>query len=175
MVVYSWRKFSCPKCNQPYIWQFEKFFYFIPGKSGLGPSEVQCAVCGEVFSTELREWQNMKPSQKFKYIILSIFYSLFFGFTFSLASLSIFAYANQINDPLFPSIKLQLICIVLFSLPIIVIDIIRIELSKHRSETSFQEPMKVSFWTWQTNPQIYGIIINLLNFLIFFIFVFVDR
>lgn len=172
---YSWRLLSCPKCYQPYIWYFEKFLFFIPGKSGLGPSEVQCSKCGEVFNTELREWKNMNASQKCLYIFLSIFYSLILGFTFSLAALSIIDYVNQISDPLFPSNKLLLLCTVLFSLLIIGIDIIRIELSNHRFETPLQEPMKVSFWTWQTNPQIYGIIITIINFLIFFLYVFVFR
>ncbi len=164
---FSWRFLRCPGCNRIYNWHIEKILYFFKAGSGLGPPNVRCASCGTVFASGLQEWQQMTMSQKFRYGFMSLLYSLFIGLCLTFPAITIVGKITQYGDPSFPSGDLIAFSLVVFSLPTVFIQILRVLLSMSRSESITPEPMDVSFWNWQINLQFFGLAICFFSMLAF--------
>lgn len=170
MVEYSWQLLRCPKCNMAYRWHINKLFNKIRITSGLGASKIECSRCGEVFDSGLLEWQEMSVTKRIWYLILSVFYGVMLGFFFSLGIFAVIGFVGHITDPHYPSMKLTIPVILIFAFLVLYGQLLRIELSNRRIESSFQQPMKVSFWAWQTNLQFYGWIFMCVSLLLLIIF-----
>ena len=164
---YSWRLKSCPSCNKIYKFSYEKFLDFAPATTGMGPVQVQCAHCGEVFDSGLQEWRVLKPAKKLWFTVLSLFYSLILGFVLTLPTLAIIGVLIHNTDRDYPPNRWTIAGMIVFAVVIMGVQLLRIELSIRRSEFDIQKPMRVSFWTWQTNFQVYGMIVTLFSFLVF--------
>ena len=161
---FSWRLLNCPGCNKVYNWHIDKLLDKFIATSGLGPQSLKCSSCGVVFSSGLLEWQQMTARGKFRYIYLSIMYSVFLGIGFFMAAGAIFGVIEKNTNLANLSISdFDLILFIFCSSPIIVIQILRVMISNSRLEFSQLEPMTVSFWNWQTNLQFYGMVLLLLN------------
>lgn len=168
-MLYSWRTEHCPECNVMYNWHIEKLYRLIKIKTGLGPPLVQCSSCGAHFKTDLQEWYQFSIGQKIRYGILSFILSLIVGFPLALASLEIYGRAVQINDRFFPDSSLLFFITILCALPMMILQMVRIELSITRSESNNSSPMSISFWNWQINLQFYAALLCFITLVIFIV------
>ncbi len=161
---YSWRFLHCPKCNRTYNWHIDKILFRFKATTGLGPQNIKCSSCNTVFISGLLEWKQMIAIDKFRYIGLSVLYSLFLGFSLFMIMGAIISVFQNYTNLLAPSIsnfnlKLFLVCIT----PIIILQFLRVLMSNTRFESVQQAPMIISFWNWQTNLQFYGMALAFLN------------
>ena len=163
MVFYHQFLLKCPGCNKEFSGGISKV-YGIPVKTGLGPEQARCAKCGQVINTGLVEWQHMSTGQKVRYGILSVINSLVGSF---LPGLSIFFFADRFFG--LPSQgnltnRIMLVSFLFFSLLLLCLQILRVELSNRRVDDPPQELIKASFWSWQMNFQMVVMIAGLALF-----------
>jgi len=111
----------------------------------------------------------MKPAKKLGYLLLSFVYGVMLGFFFSLAVFAVTGFLAHITDPHYPSTKNTIIVTLVFAFFVFCGQLLRIVLSNRRFESSFQQPMKVSFWTFQINLQFYGWVFLIIALLIIII------
>lgn len=170
---YSWRLSKCPKCEAIYNWQIVKFIYFIQASNILGPKELHCEHCGNIFPSGLNEWSDLKFIQKLHYLLISTFYSAILGFMMALTTTSIIERVVKITNPNYLSSITLLTWTFVFSIPIFIFHLFRVYLSVVRSESDIQEPMEASFWNWQINPFFYGFLLEGFCLGLFFMFTFI--
>lgn len=170
---YSWRLSKCPKCEAIYNWQIVKILYFIQATNILGPKELRCHYCGNVFPSGLNEWTDLKFIQKMHFLLISYFYSAFIGFCMAVATTSIIGWFENITDPLYPTGKMLITWLFAFSIPIFLFHLFRIYLSVVRTENEIQEPMEISFWNWQINIFFYGLLLGFISMALFLLIAFI--
>jgi hypothetical protein len=166
---FSWQLLTCPKCNKLYNWHIASIMSVIKARSGLGPSRIRCASCGTEFDSGLLEWTQMPVSRKIRYMLLTVIYSLFLGWAFTMPTMEIVGLTYYPADRNFPSAKFLLISVSVYAVLVICVQVLRVALSYSRADDELgQQPMEVSFWTWQTNPQGCGMSLTVLAIALYF-------
>jgi len=172
---FTWRFLRCPNCGKVYNWHVDKLFYIVKMRTRLGPPSLRCASCGTVFVSGLQEWARMSPSQRTRFAILSLLDSLFVGFSLTLPTFAVIGYATNTSDPQFPSFGLVSTSVAAYALLVLALQVVRVILSNRRAESVVQEPVLVSFFSWQTNLQFYAVVVCSVGILLFFYITFVLR
>lgn len=157
---YSYITISCPACHKALAFKFLKIYGFIPVTSGLGPNYLVCSSCGAKMQTNYKEWHQMSLGGKLWYWALSILYGALLGF---ISSIIIEAVFEKMPAPAISSDLAELITIAAVTFIILVIQTLRIFISIERIEDNTGSEKSVSFWDWETNFQIYGILWFLLT------------
>ena len=157
MIQYSYRIIKCPNCNRFLRWEFTKLFGKITLTTGLGPNRVQCANCMTIFQSEMKEWREMFPKEKYRYAFLSLFYAIVLGWFCTIPTLIIINDEDLVNLNSF---------LLLYGGMILALQIIRIILSNDRFEYNNENPKTISFLSWQTNLHFYGMVICISSFLL---------
>lgn len=155
----SWRFLYCPKCKKAYKWEYYKIAEIVRISSGLGPNMVQCASCNTVFNSGFLEWQKFTITQKIRYGIMSIADTLFIGCSLLVSTMTVLGRFPQAAHSLSQFFNPIIFFFIIYSIPVIIIQMARVFLSMDRSEVATPEPAKVSFWNWETNLQSYGMVI----------------
>jgi len=163
VVFYHQFTLKCPGCNKEIGGGISKV-YGIPVKTGLGPEQARCVKCGQVINTGLLEWPHMSTGQKIRYGILSVINSVVGSF---MPGLSVFAFAYRFFG--LPSQgnltnRIMLTSFLVFSMILLCLQVLRVELSNRRVEDPSQEIIKASFWSWQMNFQMVVMIVGLAIF-----------
>jgi hypothetical protein len=173
MVEYKWGLRNCPKCNKHYNMHVESIFWKIKVENRLGPQKIRCSSCLSVFDSGLVEWPDMARKEKVCFGFLSLLYALIFGWIFTLPTVEVIGLITRNSDKMFSSTSLLLTCVLVYSFLIMFFQIFRVILSNERAENQIQEPMEVSFLTWQTNLHFYGLLSGLFSILLYFIIGFI--
>lgn len=163
MVFYHQFTLKCPGCNKEIGGGISKV-YGIRVKTGLGPEQARCGKCGQIINTGLLEWPHMSTGQKVVYAILSVINSVVGSF---MPGLSVFFFADRFFD--LPSKgdltnRIMLVSFLFFSLFLLCLQVLRVELSIRRVDDPTQELVKASFWSWQMNFQMVVMIAGLALF-----------
>jgi hypothetical protein len=159
-MFYSWRQLSCPKCRKTLIIHITSLMFFIKTTSGLGPNRIRCSACNTDFNSGLREWTQMSVLQQLWFLVLSAVYALLLTPLFTMATLEVVRVVLNPADPNFPPTRVFQICFAIFAILILCFQALRVALSFTRvDEGVAEQPMSVSFWTWQTNPQGLGMLL----------------
>jgi hypothetical protein len=144
--------------------------FILSTRSGLGPNKIRYASCQTVFESGLLEWTQMSFSQKIRYAFLSIIYALFLGWMFTMPTMEIIGLIYFPTDRNFPSSDFMRTSVSIYAFFVICLQIIRVALSYIRVDEGVgEQPMEISFWTWQTNPQGCGMTLGVLAIAIYFI------
>src|SRR5262245_9124920 len=169
-MAYSYRDLICPKCRKTYGFQFVNVMLIEVG-SGLGPPLVRCTSCGAVFDSGLTEWLRMSNTQRTRYVLLSIFYSVVEGMILSSLPFAIIGRVFYPCNNQFVSTPVFLLGVLVCSVPVLGFQLFRVVLSDSRVKNNIRRPMDVSVWTWQTNPQGWWLAISVIVLAVsFFIF-----
>jgi hypothetical protein len=150
---YTYVTTACSNCNKTLFFKITEIMWFIRVTSGLGPNFVVCSSCNTRMGTTTKEWPQMPVKDKIWYLILSVVYGLVLGFMTSIA-------VAMVAEKLFArTVSLEQAW--LWVLPPVVlvvfgIQMLRIMRSLERAEDQQGSVETISFWSWETNLQFYG-------------------
>ncbi len=155
----SWRFLYCPECKRAYKWEYYKIADIVRISSGLGPNTIRCASCNTVFDSGFLEWKQFAITQKIRYGIMSIADALFIGCSLLVSTMTVLGKFPQTAQWLSQFFNPIIFFFIIYSTPIILVQIARIFLSLDRSDEASPKPAEISFWNWETNLQSYGMAI----------------
>jgi uncharacterized protein YacL len=140
---------QCSKCKRVLYMKITEIMGAIRVNSGLGPNTVICSSCNNTMTTENREWQQMSTPSRIWYCILSIVYGLIIGFMTTIP-------IKIADEALFKRNLPAELVIGFIVVIVLLIQLFRIQLSNRRMKENQESSKVISFWTWETNLQFFG-------------------
>jgi len=150
---YTYVTTACSNCNKTLFFKITEIMWFIRVTSGLGPNFVICSSCNTRMGTTTKEWTQMSAIEKLWYVILSLFYGLALGF---MTSLTVGSVAEKLLARTVSLEQAWLWVVPPVMLVVFGIQMLRIMRSLERAEDQQGSVETISFWSWETNLQFYG-------------------